>query len=105
MSDWEDFRTKCPSCDNNATIYWVHTTDEYHEKINKDGDIKCNCTKCYYHDNPTFIMEWKFECGKHGDYWKPNANNVWLALGMVSSIKNLNKAERNKLFQRINNYD
>ena len=50
-------------------------------------------------------MEWKFECGKHGDYWKPKANNVWLALGMVSSIVNLSKAEKKKLFNRIEDYD
>ena len=81
-----------------------HAQDDYHEKINKDGDIKCNNTSCYYYKYPTFIMEWKFECGRHGDYWKPNGNNVWAALGMVSSIANLSKSERNKLFLRINEY-
>jgi len=105
MSDWEEFKTKCPSCDNNETIYWVHTQDDYHETINKEGDIKCNSSSCYYNKNPTFIMEWKFECGKHGDYWKPKATNVWAALGMVSSIVNLSKAEKKKLFNRINEYD
>ena len=105
MSEWEEFRTKCPSCDNNKICYWVHSIDEYHETINKDGDIKCNNSNCYYYRNPSFIMEWKFECGNHGDYWKPNSNNVWAALGMVSSIANLSKTERRKLFNRINEYE
>ena len=105
MSDWEDFETKCPSCNNNDTIYWVHTQDGYHETINKNGDIKCNNSSCYYNKNPTFIMEWKFDCGKHhGDYWKPNATKVFTAIGMVSSICSLSKDERIKLFNRINDY-
>lgn len=104
MSDWEDFRTKCPSCDNNKVCTWKHTKDNCYEKINKNGDIKCNNSSCYYYSNPAFIMEWRFECGNHGDYWKPNATNVWAALGMVSSISNLSKEERTKLFFRVNEY-
>ena len=49
-------------------------------------------------------MEWKFECGNHGDYWKPNSTNIWSAIAMVSSISHLSKAERTKLFTRINEY-
>ena len=104
MSDWEEFRTKCPSCEEGGECYWIHDTDEYHEKINKNGDIRCNNTSCFYYNNPTFIMEWKFKCGNHGDYRKPNSTNVWAALGMVSSIANLSKEERTKLFFRINDY-
>ena len=105
MSDWEDFKTKCPSCNNNEMIYWVHTHDQSHETINKDGDIKCNNLSCQHNQKPTFIMEWEFECGTHGDYWKPNSTNVWAALGMISSIVNLSKTERKKLFNRINEYE
>ena len=106
MSDWEEFRTKCPSCSNNERCYWIHTTDEYHEKINKEGDIRCNNTSCYYYNNPTFIMEWKFKCGdrNHGDYRKPNSTNIWVAIGMVSSITNLSKDERDKLYSKISDY-
>ena len=103
MSDWEDFKTKCPSCDNTKICDWIHSNDSYHEKINKDGDIKCNNSSCYYYDHPTFIMEWKFECGNHGDYWKPNGNNVWAALSMISSICNLSKPEKkNYLIELMN---
>ena len=105
MCDWENFITKCPSCENNKMCNWVHSIDDYHEKINKDGEIRCNNTSCHYYNNPAFIMEWKFECGQHGDYWKPKANRVFTAIGMVSSITNLSKAERKKLFDRINEYD
>lgn len=104
MSDWEDFKTKCPSCDNNSIYYWVHASDNYHEKINKDGDIKCNNSSCYYYNHPTFIMEWRFQCGGHGDYREPNSTNVFAAVGMVSSIAHLSKQERVKLFNRINDY-
>lgn len=104
MGDWEDFKTKCPSCENNTVCYWVHACDDYHEKINKDGDIKCNNKSCYYYDNPAFIMEWRFKCGAHGDYREPNATNVFAALAMVSSITNLTKQERTKVFNRINDY-
>jgi hypothetical protein len=105
MTDWEDFITKCPSCNNNDTCNWVHNEDEYHEKINKNGDIKCNNSSCYYYSHPTFIMEWTFDCGNHhGNYWKPDKANVWGALGMISSIKNLKRKERDKLYLRISGY-
>ena len=103
MSEQEEFKTKCPSCDNNNICHWVHSIDGYNETINKYGDIKCKNSSCYYYKKPSFIMEWKFECGNHGNYWKPNSNNVWAALGMVSSIANLSKGERIKLFNRIKN--
>jgi hypothetical protein len=102
MSEWEDFKTKCPSCDNNETIHW--TIDQCHLIINKEGYIKCNNSSCQHNQNPTFIMELKFKCGKH-EARKPNSTNVWAALAMVSSIVNLSKTERTKLFFRINNYD
>ena len=106
MSDWEDFETKCPSCNNNDKCYWIHTEDKCHEKINKDGDIRCNNKSCYFYDNPTFIMEWEFKCGarEHGDYRKPNSMNIWAALGMVSSIARLSKKDRDKLYSRISDY-
>lgn len=104
MSDWEDFKTKCPSCGNNKICEWVHGTDGYREKINKDGDIKCNNSNCYYYDHPTFIMEWKFKCEAHDDYREPNSTNVWAALSMISSIAALSKEERTKVFMRINDY-
>ena len=104
MSDWEDFRTYCPSCGNRSICDWVHAGDGYHEKINKDGDIRCNNSSCYYYNNPTFIMEWRFKCGKHDNFKEPNATNVWAALSMVSSITHLSKAERDKLYFRISDY-
>ncbi len=103
MSEWEDFKTKCPSCDNTEIIYW--TKDQCHLIINKEGYIKCNNSSCQHNQNPTFIMEYKFKCGKHEDYRKPNSTNVWAALGMISSIVNSSKTERKKLFFRINEYD
>lgn len=107
MSDWVPFKTKCPSCPNNATITWVHSDDNYEEEIDKNGNIRCNNTSCEYYKNPTFIMEWGFDCGSHnyhGDYWKPKALGVFTALGMISSIKALSKTERQKLFDRVNDY-
>ena len=102
MSEWEDFKTKCPSCDNDETIHW--TIDQCHLIINKEGYIKCNNSSCQHNQNPTFIMEYKFKCGKHEDYRKPNFKNVWAALGMISSIANSSKAERTKLYKRISEY-
>ena len=103
MSEWEDFKTKCPSCDNTEIIYW--TIDQCHLIINKEGYIKCNNSSCQHNQNPTFIMEYKFKCGKHEDYRKPNNENVWRAFGMISSIVNSSKTERKKLFERIIEYD
>ena len=103
MSEWEDFKTMCPSCDNTEIIYW--TIDQCHLIINKEGYIKCNNSSCQHNQNPTFFMEYKFKCGKHEDYRKPNSMDVWAALGMVSSMANLSKTERLKLFNRINEYD
>ena len=40
MSEWEEFKTKCPSCDNNNICHWVLSIDGYNETINKYGDIK-----------------------------------------------------------------
>ena len=105
MSEWESFVTKCPSCTNNELCNWVHNSDDYHEKINKYGDIKCNNPSCKYNKNPSFIMEWTFDCGMHhGNYWKPDKANVWSALSMISSIKNLKSRERTDLFNKINGY-
>ena len=105
MSDWVPFVTKCPSCSNNASITWVHSVDKYEEKIDKNGNIRCNNTSCEYYKHPTFIMEWGFDCGNHhGDYWKPNSLGVFTALGMISSINELSPEERNNLFQRVNSY-
>ena len=102
MSEWEDFKTKCPSCDNSEIIYW--TIDQCHLIINKEGYIKCNNSSCQHNKNPKFIMEFKFKCGKHEDYRKPNLN-VWCALGMISTIVNLSKTKKKKLLNRINEYD
>ena len=49
-------------------------------------------------------MEWRFQCGAHGDYREPNSTNVFVAVGMVSSIAHLSREERKKLFDRINEY-
>ena len=107
MSDWVPFITKCPSCSNNEHIAWVHSDDNSEEVIDKNGNIRCNNTSCEYYKNPTFIMEWGFDCGSHkyhGDYWKPDATNVFTALGMISSIRTLSREERAKLFEKINSY-
>ncbi len=45
MTEWEDFITKCPPCDNNKIIHWEHCKG-YGEKINKYGEVKCNNQNC-----------------------------------------------------------
>ena len=106
QSDWVPFVTKCPSCENNKKIKWVHSSDQYTELIDKNGNIKCNNTSCKYHREPAFIMEWKFDCGKHlhGTYYEPKANYVFLAIGILSTIQTLSKEESDNLYQRIMNY-
>ena len=105
MSIWEDFRTKCPSCCNNKIINWEHCKD-FGEKININGEIKCNNPSCSMYLNPKFIMNINFDCGNHnGNHLKPNRNNLWLALGFINIIANSSKDERTKLFKRINEYD
>ena len=105
MSEWEDFRTKCPSCDNNKIISWEHCKG-YCEKINKNAEIKCYNPNCPNYLHPKFIMGITFDCGQHGGkYLAPNGTNVWAALGMISLIANLSKEDRTKLFMRINGYN
>lgn len=105
MSEWEDFRTKCPSCPNNEIISWEHCKG-FDEKINKNGEIKCNNQNCHIYLKPEFIMDISFDCGRHnGNGLKPNNPNVWVALGMIEIIRNLTKSERQKLFMRVANLD
>ena len=81
MSEWEDFRTRCPSCLNNEIISWEHCKG-FGEKIKKNGEIKCNNQNCHRYLKPGFIMDLSFDCGRHnGNGLKPNNTNVWAALG------------------------
>ena len=105
MTEWEDFITKCPSCNNNKIITWQHCKG-FGEKINKYGEVKCNNQNCPLFLHPKFIMDKTFDCGNHGgNYWHPNVVDAWAALGMSDLISNLGKNEKRKLFERINSYD
>ena len=104
MTEWNDFITKCPYCDDNKMIKWEHCKG-FSLKINKFGDIKCNNQNCSLFSHPKFIMYNTFDCGNHGGNGRhPNSLNVWAALGMIDLFKNLNKNERSKLFMRISSY-
>ena len=105
MNEWADFRTKCPSCNNNEIITWEHCKG-FGEKINKYGEVKCNNQNCSRFLHPKFIMDISFDCGKHdGKGLHPNISNVWTALGMIYLIGNLDRKERDQLFRRIAEYD
>ena len=105
MSEWETFRTKCPSCNNNEIYTWEHCKG-FEEKINKKGEIKCLNPNCHLNSKTEFIMDLTFDCGKHnGRGLKPNSLHVWSALGIIEIIRNLTKNERKELFMRMLNYD
>ena len=103
MSEWEDFITKCPSCDNKKIIHWEHCKG-YGEKINKYGEVKCLNPNCPLFLKPKFIMDKTFDCGNH-EGRHPNLINAFNALGLIHLILNLTKNERRELFMRLNSYD
>ena len=103
--EWVPFRTKCPSCNNNEVITWEHCKG-FGEKINRNGEIKCENPNCYRFSKPEFIMELSFNCGQHnGEGREPNSFFVFTALGMISLIQGLSLRERHNLFNRINCYE
>ena len=101
MTEWEDFKTKCPVCNDNKIIKWEHCKG-FGLKINKYGDIKCNNQNCSLFLHPKFIMDNTFDCKNYeGNARHPDVVNVWSALGMIDLIANLSKKERSKLYMRI----
>ena len=70
--EWVPFRTKCPSCNNNEVISWEHCKG-FGEKINRNGEIKCENPNCHMFSKPKFISELSFNCGQHhGEGRKPD---------------------------------
>ena len=102
--EWVPFRTRCPSCDNNEEITWEHCKG-FGEKINRNGEIKCENPNCHMFSKPKFILEISFNCGQHhGEGIKPNMARVFIALGMIPLMQQLSKDEFVKLSNRIMNY-
>ena len=102
--EWVPFRTKCPSCNNNEVITWEHCKG-FGEKINRNGEIKCENPNCHMSSKPKFISELSFNCGQHhGEGIKPNVTGVFTSLGMIPLMQQLSKEEMHNLFNRIMNY-
>ena len=110
-TNYVKFESPCPSCKNNNTIYWVHSSDNSHETINNLGDIKCNNRECYYYTNPLFIMKWAFNCGEHkknlgSDYINPGRTRAINAIHMLANNIDLNFSEKEEdyIVKKILNY-
>lgn len=102
------FESPCPSCKNNSNIRWVHSSDNCHEGINNQGDIKCTDINCYYNKHPLFIMSWAFNCGQHmerfgSDYIKPGKTRAINAIHMLANNTDLNftKEEEDFICEKI----
>jgi len=111
MSEWYDFRSRCPALDCTnpySDLYWVHSLCEEHEKINAYGMIQClkdiRCNKCLA---PTFILELSFKCnyGDHTDYRKVDGDKVLDAILIAMRVTTLPKKIRRQLVDKLNHYD
>ncbi len=105
------FESPCPVCKNNNNIYWVHSSDNSHQTISNQGDIKCNNTNCFYFNKPLFIMNWAFNCGEHKkqygeDFIKPGKTRAINAIHMLANNSDLNftQEEEDYITEKILRY-
>lgn len=80
------FYTSCPGCDNKTKYYWFHSGCRGDMEIWHDGDLECNrCNKM------GFILDWKFDCGDHGEntYIGPNPQKLVNSLTCLSELTSM----------------
>ena len=92
------FYTSCPGCDNKTKYYWFHSGCRGDMEIWHDGDLECNrCKKM------GFILDWKFDCGDHGEntYIGPNPQQLIKALTTLSEVSSLDMKDVFKILDKI----
>ena len=79
------FITKCPACTNDEECTWHHASDYGLQTIDDEGNIHCqNCSL------NRFLMELKYDCGKHNDEYKePNWRRTTYAISQLATTRNM----------------
>lgn len=77
------FYTSCPSCNKKKKYHWSHAGCRGDMKIWDDGDLQCE--SC---GESGFILDWGFDCGKHGEntYLGPNPQRLINTLSCLSEV-------------------
>jgi len=90
----------CPSCGGNKRYNWTHYDCGGLISINEFCDLKCN--SC---DTKSFIMNWKFECGKHrGDPIRVNGFQLIDSISHVCRNSNIPDYIKRRMINILNNY-
>ena len=91
------FITECPACDNREKCKWVHASDDGLQTIDRDGDIHCyKCSMC------TFLMDLRYDCGKHNDSFKdPNFIRICDAIAHLANCGDLPDDVCEKIIKKI----
>lgn len=73
------FCAGCPVCGSRELVHWQHTNCSSYEEIDEDGRIYCNGCNKYL----GFIMDLKFNCGRHDCESVKDATAIFQALAMM----------------------
>ena len=95
------FVSKCPSCDNNDYISWMHERCSAAQFIDIEGYITCNDCNMKYD-----ILSARFNCGNHSTYFcSPSFNGdkqLITIVHLITKKMDIYDDFKFKLLQNIN---
>jgi hypothetical protein len=90
--EWLDFYSVCPApgCKDNKPGYWSHNNCGGRIQINKFADMKDDRDSCSVNHK---VWDWRFNCGRHSEYLKPDYFKMANIYNEMSTIPELKKSE------------
>lgn len=86
---WLDFYAVCPAsgCKDDTPGYWYHNNCGGKIIINKYADMqddRSGCSSCHK------IWDWRFNCGRHSEYKRPDyfkMMNIYTELSTIPELR------------------